>query len=139
MIAVDTNVLVYAHREEFPLHATARDKLVALAEDVGPWGIPVFCLGEFLRITTHRKVLSPPSSIDQAIAFVDALEASPSFRWLLPDETYAFDLRQLARAAHASGSLVFDAQIAAVCRRHGAALLTQDRDFARFAIQTSFL
>jgi toxin-antitoxin system PIN domain toxin len=139
VIAVDTNILIYAHREEFPQHSAAHQRLIELAEGVSPWGIPVFCLGEFLRVTTHRKVLRPPSSIDQALAFVAALETAHTFRWLLPDDAYALSFQQVVAAAHATGNLAFDAQIAAICVRHGATLLTHDRDFARFAIQTSSL
>ena len=37
------------------------------------------------------------------------------------------------RRADARGNLMFDAQIAALCREHGiAAILTNDRDFERF-------
>jgi predicted nucleic acid-binding protein len=60
MIAVDTNVLVYAHREELRQHRSARSKLIALAESDTPWSIPVFCIGEFVRVVTHPKVFDPP-------------------------------------------------------------------------------
>jgi toxin-antitoxin system PIN domain toxin len=136
VIAVDTNVLVYAHREEFPLHERAMHRLVALADSAAPWGVPVFCIGEFVRVVTHRRVLTPPSSLEQAIAFIDALATSDSFRLLLPDDAYWMELRALLETAGASGNLAFDAQIAAICVRQGAVLLTHDHDFARFAVQT---
>jgi hypothetical protein len=136
MIAVDTNVLVYTHREEFPDHPAAMKRIVALAEGAAPWGIPIFCLGEFVRVVTHRRILSPPSTLAQATAFLDALAASESFRLLVPDDGYWTELRTLLTSAKATGNLAFDAQIAALCVRHGATLLTQDRDFARFAIPT---
>lgn len=139
MIAVDTNVLVYAHREEFPHHPAAMKRLVALAEGAAPWGVPVFCLGEFVRVVTHRKVLTPPSSLEQAVAFIDALATSESFRLLVPDDAYWTELRALLTSARATGNLAFDAQIAAICVRHGAVLLTHDRDFARFEVQTTSL
>ena len=65
MIAIDTNILVYAHREELPLHRKARARLVGLAEGFEPWALPVFCLGEFLRVVTHPKVFDPPSTLRQ--------------------------------------------------------------------------
>lgn len=139
MIACDTNVLVYAHREEFPLHGVALERVRALAEGLVPWGVPVFCLGEFLRVTTHRKILTPPSTLDQALAFLAGLAESPTFRCLLPDATYPSSLAEIARQAGAAGNLAFDAQIAAVCSLHGATLLTADRDFARFSIATELL
>lgn len=139
MIACDTNVLVYAHREEFPLHRAALERLRELAEGLAPWGVPVFCLGEFLRVTTHRKILTPPSTLDQALSFLAGIAASPTFRCLLPDATFPSSLEEVVRGAGAAGNLAFDAQIAAVCSLHGATLLTADRDFARFAIATDSL
>ena len=139
MIACDTSILVYAHRLEFPLHAAALARLTALAEGVAPWGVPVFCLSEFVRVTTHRKVLRPPSTREEALAFLAGIAASPAFRCLLPDATYLTTFDETVRAAAASGNLAHDAQIAAVCRIHGATLLTADRDFARFPIDTASL
>jgi uncharacterized protein len=139
MIACDTNILVYAHREEFPLHEAALGRLKQLAEGMASWGVPVFCIGEFLRVTTHRKILTPPSTLEQALSFLSEIAGSPTFRCLLPDADYLTGLEEVVRQSGAAGNLAFDAQIAAVCELHGATLLTADRDFARFAIATEFL
>ena len=40
MIAIDTSILVYAHREELPLHRKARARLVRLAEGRELRGLP---------------------------------------------------------------------------------------------------
>jgi toxin-antitoxin system PIN domain toxin len=134
LIAVDTNILVYAHREELPPHAAARARLTALAEGDAPWAIPVFCLGEFLRVVTHPRLFDPPHTIDEACRALDRLLESPSLRILNPGERFWAMLTQAVREADATGNLVFDAQLAAVCRESGvSALLTEDRDFDRFA------
>jgi len=39
MIAVDTNVLVYAHRADSPFHSIARACIEQLAVDRKPWAI----------------------------------------------------------------------------------------------------
>jgi hypothetical protein len=133
MIAVDTNVLVYAHRSESTRHDRALLWLRHLAEGAGPWGIPVFCLGEFVRIATHRRVFDPPSTIAQAIDAIDSLLESPSVRLLVTSAAHWSLLRAAIVAGETAGNLVFDAQIAAVCREHGVErLLTEDRDFSRF-------
>jgi len=133
VIAVDTNVLVYAHREELPQHAKAHARLIALAEGPTPWGIPVFCLGEFLRVVTHPRLFDPPHTIDEACTALDRILASPSARVLIPGERHWHLLAQAIREADATGNLVFDAQIAALCREEGvSALVTEDRDFDRF-------
>jgi toxin-antitoxin system PIN domain toxin len=134
MIAVDTNVLVYAHRAESTRHLRARTWLGSLAEGDAPWAIPVFCLGEFVRIATHRRVFDPPSTLEQAIDAVDAILESPSVRLLAPTPVNWPLLRAALVAGDATGNLVFDAQIAALCREHGIErILTEDRDFARFS------
>ncbi len=133
MIAVDTNVLIYAHREELAQHAQSFAWLKALAEGPRPWGIPVFCIGEFVRVATHPRIFDPPSTLAQSTSAIENLLASPSLKILAPGDDYASQFLECAREADARGNLVFDAQIAAVCREHGCdRILTLDRDFARF-------
>lgn len=134
MIAVDTNVLIYAHRSETERHVAALEKLTLLAEGDAPWGLPVFCIAEFVRIVTHLRVFRPPSGLRTALDFVDGLLESPSVRLLLPDQAYASTFRGVCEAAEVRGNLAFDAQVTAVCIDNGVReILTADRDFARFA------
>jgi toxin-antitoxin system PIN domain toxin len=133
MIAVDTNVLVYAHRSDTNRHERAQRWLRHLAEGMIPWALPVFCIGEFVRIATHRRVFAPPSTIPQALEAIDALMDSPSVRLLAPTPLHWPLLREAIRVGETSGNLVFDAEIAALCREHGVErILTEDRDFGRF-------
>lgn len=99
-----------------------------------PWALPVLCIGEFVRIATQRRVFDPPSSIPQALEAVDAILESPSVRLLAPTQLHWPLLRAAITAGETTGNLAFDAQIAAVCREHGAdRILTEDRDFGRFS------
>lgn len=133
MIAVDTNVLIYAHRQESEHHTRAMRQLKSLAEGDGPWGLPVFCIAEFVRIVTHLRVFTPPSDLHVALDFIDRLLESPSARLLLPGPDYAGTFRRVSESAKVRGNLAFDAQIVAVCVEHGAReIITADRDFARF-------
>lgn len=132
MIAVDTNVLVYAHREELSQHRAARRKLLTLAQDDERWAIPVFCLGEFLRVVTHRRLFDPPFTPAEACEALGRVLASPSLVVLRPGERFADLLIAATREMNAVGNLVFDAQIVALCREGGVrSLLTEDRDFDR--------
>lgn len=134
MIAVDTNILIYAHREELPEHVSALAWLTRLAEDPLLWGLPVFCLGEFVRVVTHPRIFDPPTRLESALEALFGLLASPSLRVLNPGARYPELFSQHLQEADARGNLAFDAQIAAVCVEHRVtALLTADRDFARFA------
>lgn len=133
MIAVDTNVIIAAHRGEHPLHARASARLRAVVEANIPWALPVFCIGEFIRVVTHARVFKPPSSLEESLQAIGGLLASPTARLLCPGDAYFEHLSRALQSGDARGNLVFDAQIVAVCLEHGVErLLTSDRDFARF-------
>ncbi len=134
MIAVDSNVLLRAHRTEADSHRAAVDALVELAEGADSWALPLFCIPEFLRVVTHPRVFHPPSTLAQAFEFLDRLLASPGCLVLRPGPSFMELLRATVEQADARGNLVFDAQIAALCREHGVStVLTRDHDFRRFA------
>ena len=82
MIAVDTNLLVYAHREDSPHHARASEVLSALAVGRAIWAIPWPCLHEFLAVVTHSRIYRPPTSTAVALQAVDALVALPTVHLL---------------------------------------------------------
>ncbi len=133
MIAIDTNILVYAHRGETAFHGAAAAQLVALAEGVERWALPIFCISEFMRVVTHKRVFKPPSSVTQAAAFIEGVNASPGCEVVRPGPEFLEYFLAAVREADAHGNLMFDAQIAALCREHGIdTLLTNDRDFKRF-------
>ncbi len=133
MIAVDTNVLIYAHRGETAWHEAAQARLVGLAEGRARWGLPVFCVAEFMRVVTHGRVFNPPSSLSQAAAFIENLVAAPTCEVVRPGAAFLDLLMDTARQSDARGNLMFDAQIAALCQEHGIdTVLTNDRDFGRF-------
>ena len=88
LIVFDTNFLVHAHREESPKHGAAYAPVVALAEVPSRWGIPVFCIGEFVRVVTHPRLFDPPYSADEACEALIRLLASPSVTMLCPGFDY---------------------------------------------------
>ena len=131
MIAVDTNILVHAHRAESPWNRSAVACLEALAEE--PWAIPWPCIHEFLAIVTHPKIFAPPTPLDEARKAVGAWLASPTLRILSELEGYGDILDEILKASRVSGPRIHDARIAALCLQHAAAeIWTADRDFSRF-------
>ena len=133
MIAVDTNVLVYAFVPHSRFHDQAVTELESLATGAVPWGLPVFAIGEFLRVVTHSGYLSPPADISAAVANIDDLLRSSTAELLVPDMRFWPVMRDVLADARVSGNNVFDAQIVAVCLEHGVdTILTEDRDFRRF-------
>jgi uncharacterized protein len=133
VIAVDTNVLVYAHREDSPWHAAAFAAVKRLAEGGAPWAIPAPCVHEFLAVVTHSRIYRPPTPPEKAIAQIEAWMESPSFVLIAESEGYWPTLRALLASSQATGGQVHDARVAALCLHHGVAeLWTADRDFSRF-------
>jgi toxin-antitoxin system PIN domain toxin len=134
VIAVDTNILVYAHREDSQWHLQAYAGMTELAEGRTLWAIPWPCIHEFLAITTHPRIYSPPTPIDTAILQVEAWLESPSIVLLAESEGYWPALRGCLLTGKINGPQVHDARIAALCLIHGVnELWTADRDFSRFA------
>lgn len=134
MIALDTNILVYARREEVPEHGVAADLLRTLAEGSVPWALPWPCVYEFLRVVTHPRVFDPPTEIEVALEDLGSLLSSPSLVLLGEGRRHFLELRKAANDARVFGNLVHDAHIAALCIEHGVTeLLTRDRDFGRFS------
>ncbi|MBU6367113.1 MAG: PIN domain-containing protein [Gemmatimonadetes bacterium] len=133
MIALDTNLLVYAHRADSPWHGPAAAVVAELAEGSAPWAIPWPCLHEFLAIATHPRIFSPPTPLDRAIDQVAAWMESPSLRLLGESPGYWGTFRDMALAGKVTGPMVHDGRVAALCVDHGVAeLWSADRDFNRF-------
>ena len=83
MIAVDTNVLVYAHRREVREHDVALARLRALAADRHPWAFPWPCVYEFFSVVTKPKIWRQTASTPQpAWAQLERWFGAPTLRLL---------------------------------------------------------
>jgi hypothetical protein len=134
MIAVDTNILVYAHREDSPWHAQAYAAIVDLAESRAQWAIPWPCVHEFLSIVTHPKIYTPPTPLHKATDQIQAWFESPSLMLLQEMEGYWLAFRKIVETGQIVGGQMHDARIAALCILHEVQeLWTADRDFSRFS------
>ena len=134
MIAVDTNILVYAHREDSPWHDSAYTSIVELAEDSALWAIPWPCVHEFLAIVTHPRIYSPPTPLAEAIDQIEAWLESPSLMLLKETEGYWLQFRNTIETGRIVGGQIHDARIAALCHLHEVKeLWSADRDFSRFS------
>jgi toxin-antitoxin system PIN domain toxin len=134
VIAVDTNILVYAHREDSAWHEAADRCLARCAESGAPWAIPWPCIHEFLAVVTHPRIYDPPTppadARDQVLCWLE----SPTVVMLAESAGYWEQLRSQLEASRVAGARVHDARIAALCRHHGVSeLWTADRDLSRFS------
>jgi hypothetical protein len=133
VIAVDTNILVYAHRKDSEFHDAAVAQLHALAEGQHAWSIAWPSIHEFYAIVTHARIYRPPTPAARAIDQIDAWLASPSLVLLGETQKHWTTLRTLVAEAKIEGPKVHDARIAALCVQHGVReLWSADRDFSRF-------
>lgn len=132
MIAVDTNILVYAHRADTSMHRDADLRLTELAESPRAWAIPWPCLHEFLAIVTHPKIFRPPTPLKVALEQIEHWLDSPTLTLLSEEDGYWPILNRIIESGHISGPGIHDARIAALCLFHGVdTLWSADRDFTR--------
>jgi uncharacterized protein len=132
MIAVDTNILVYAHRFDAPQHLSASVAVERLSEGAAPWGIPWPCVHEFLSVVTNPRIFREASPAAAAIEQVEIWMESPSLRLLGEGVGYWKELRTSFLRGKMLGAQVHDARIHAICRSHGVKeLWSVDRDFSR--------
>jgi toxin-antitoxin system PIN domain toxin len=135
MVAVDTNVLVYAHRREVREHRAAIKLVAGLAEGGDRWAIPWPCLYEFISVATNPRIWKDTaSSPEEASKQLDAWLGSPSLVLLSETDDFWTILRGFAVRPRVRGPIIHDARIAALCIAHGVnVLLTRDRDFSLFS------
>jgi toxin-antitoxin system PIN domain toxin len=135
VLAVDTNLLVYAHRAEAGEHSAAAAVVRKLAEGSSSWAIPWPCVYEFFSVVTNPRIWhEAASSPQQAWSQLEAWLASPSLQLLGETPAFTETLGRLVTLPRVRGPIVHDARVAALCIAHGVeALLTRDRDFSLFS------
>ena len=133
VIAVDTNILVYAHRADSPFHDRARLTLESLAVGARAWAIPWPCAHEFFAVVTHPRIYKTATPASTAFAQLRALQALANLAFRAEADDHWLHREPLALAAKVNGGAIHDARIAAICLSHGVAeLWSADRDFSRF-------
>ncbi len=133
MRAVDTNVLIFAEITSSRFHDRARQVLTELAEGDAAWAIPWPCVYEFLRVITHQRVYHPPVPRERALQDLKRILTSPSLVLLSETARHPAILESVIGNSGATGNLIHDAHIAALCIEHGISeLISGDRDFLRF-------
>ena len=132
MILPDVNVLVYAFRDASPGHAQYRDWLRERVTAHEAFGLSDLVLSGVVRVLTHPAVFSPPTPLEPALEFVDALRTQPNAVMLAPGARHWDIFTGLCTNARAKGNLIPDAYHAALAIEHGCEWITTDRDYSRF-------
>jgi uncharacterized protein len=136
----DVNVLVAASRTDHPYHAVARSWLEEAISGSGAGAVFTLMpmvLASFLRLVTSPKIFQQATPIEDAVAFLDALVASPGVQ-LAPLGPEWSKLRQLCLDKQLAGNDVPDAWLSAAVAHMGEHLVSFDRDFRKLLRRGQF-
>ena len=131
MIAIDTNLLIYAHRAATAEHRRARQAIEAALNAPGGCGVTMPSIAEFFSVVTHPAASGKPSSPRAAADFLASLRQA-GVEELVPGPGFASRLVQLAADLGVAGARIFDLQIG-ICALDGGAieLWTHDGNFVK--------
>ncbi|HEY3119556.1 MAG TPA: type II toxin-antitoxin system VapC family toxin [Vicinamibacteria bacterium] len=132
MLLPDVNVLVYAYRADAPGHRDYRRWLERLVLGEEAFGVSELVLSGFLRVVTHPHVFDPPTPVEDALAFADAVRLQPQAVRVAPGDRHWGIFARLCGGTAARGNLVADAYLAALAIESGCEWVTTDRDYSRF-------
>ena len=134
MLAVDTNVLVYAADEHSQFYLACKDWLDRQRRRPDAWYITWPIVYEFLRVSTHPRIARRPWSLQVAWQFITVLLASPGLDVLVPTQRHADVASAVFKELpHLAGNILHDAHTAILMREHGIRqICTRDTDFNRF-------
>ncbi len=132
MYLPDVNILVYAHRQDSPHHANALEWLENLINSDAAFAMSELVMSGFLRIVTHAKVFNPPSTLNEAIMFLDQIRDQANCMIVMPQNRHWGIFTKLCKQANAKGNLIPDAYHAALAIETGCEWISTDQDFSRF-------
>ena len=136
----DVNVLVAASRSDHPHHAVAHDWLeeaIGAARTGAALTLMPMVLASFLRLVTSPKIFQLATPIEDAVAFIDALMASPGVQVAPLGPEWA-KLRQLCLDKQLGGNDLPAAWLSAAVVHLGEHLVSFDRDFRKLLARSHF-
>jgi len=128
----DVNMLVYAHREDSELHKQSLQWLENLINSDEAYAMSALVLSGFIRIVTHPRIFKQPSSLKDALAFIEQIRNQPGCVIVSPQDRHWKIFTKLCVDANAKGNLVPDAYHAALAIETGSTWISTDHDFSRF-------
>ncbi len=132
MILPDANVLLCAVNRSSDQHGAALKGLGRGFDEPRGVAFAWTALLAFMRLSTRRGIFLRPLSVEDALRVVERWLRHPRAQVAHPSEQHAETLGRLLKSAGVAGNLTADAHLAALAIEHGGAVLTFDRDFARF-------
>ena len=132
MIVVDANLLIYAYDVKSGHHRKSAAWFERVLSDKEAVGLPWPCISAFVRVVTNRRLAGMRVPVNAALATVEEWLQSPNVQVLVPGDRHWIVFRRMVIEGQAAGTLVSDAETAALTIEYGGVLHTADRDFARF-------
>lgn len=132
MYLMDVNILVYAHREDVDFHNNYYQWLESIINSNIDYGYSSLVLSGFLRIVTHPKIFEVPSSLDDAIYFVNQLQSQSNAINVFPKDRHWEIFQNLIQDTQAKGNFIPDAYHAALAIESGCEWVTTDKGFKKF-------
>ncbi|HET7274268.1 MAG TPA: type II toxin-antitoxin system VapC family toxin [Longimicrobiaceae bacterium] len=114
-------------------HARYQYWLEEVIDSGEAFGMSDLVLNGVLRIVTNPRIISPPSTPEDAREFVTKIRESPNCYPVNPGPKHWNIFMRLCRDNNARGNLVPDAYFAALAIESGCEWITTDRHFGRFA------
>lgn len=132
MMLVDTNILVYANRQDVERHEEYRAWLRSMVNGPAPYAVSDHAVAGMVRVVTNPRVYRQPATIEEALAFAAAVRNQPHAQVVAPGPRFWELFAMLCRESKAAGNLVPNAYLAALAVEHGCEIITADGDFRKF-------
>lgn len=133
-LALDTNIFIYAHIEQFPEHSLVRAFLDQLLQKPDPYYLSWQVCYEYVRVVTHSKILKRPLTALAAMSDLKPYLADPRCQILLETENHITIFGELLKnLPSARGNFIHDCHYATLLREHAITeIATTDSDFRKF-------
>ena len=108
MESPDVNILVNAFRRDAESHVVCRKWLEDRLNGLAVLAISSTVLSGYLRIVTHPKIFSNPSSLKEAMEFCKIIRASPIVIFIEPAERHWDIFCALSQQVNPQGNQIPD-------------------------------
>jgi len=133
-LAIDTNIFMYAHFEDFDQHKKAKSALSAYLASDQPCFISWQIYYEYIRLATHPKVLKKPLSLEAASKDMDFYLNAGFIHCLSESASHNLYLKKVTKGiSGCRGNFIHDCHFAALLNEQAIKkILTCDTDFKKF-------
>jgi len=129
---MDVNILVYAHREDIEHHTQTLKWLELIINSNTDFGYSELVLSGFLRLVTHPKIFQTPSTLEDALTFVEQIKNQSNAVLITPKDRHWIIFKDLVLSTKAVGNFIPDAYHAALAIESGSEWATADKGFKKF-------